>query len=232
MSHPHLINGILRRLPRADYLQIEPFFEPVKLELRQELITPGVAISHVWFPESGICSVIAATGGSEAIEVGMVGMEGMTDHLTKAGDISLLKSIVQMPGTALRVPSDKYIGWLKGSPTALEVVLRYQQTMIVQISYTALSHGSFNIEERLARWLLMSFDRSNGEDLPLVHEFIASMLAVRRSGVTTAMHVLEGHHAIRATRGSIQLRDRAILEQLAQGSYGDPEREYERLMGA
>src|SRR3954452_17069128 len=103
MSHPHLINGILRRLPKADYLQIEPFFEPVKLELRQELITPGVAISHVWFPESGICSVIAATGGSEAIEVGMVGMEGMTDHLTKAGDISLLKSIVQMPGTALRV---------------------------------------------------------------------------------------------------------------------------------
>jgi CRP-like cAMP-binding protein len=113
----------------------------------------------------------------------------------------------------------------------LDVVLRYQQTMIVQASYTALSHGSFNIEERLARWLLMCFDRSKGADLPLVHEFIALMLAVRRSGVTTAIHVLEGNHAIKATRGSIQLRDREKLEELASGSYGDPESEYARLMG-
>jgi hypothetical protein len=77
----------------------------------------------------------------------------------------------------------------------------------------------------------MSFDRSKGEDLPLVHDFIAMMLAVRRSGVTTAIHVLEGHHAIKATRGSIKLRDREVLEELARGSYGDPEAEYERLMG-
>jgi CRP-like cAMP-binding protein len=80
-------------------------------------------------------------------------------------------------------------------------VLRYQQSMTVQVSYTALSHGSFNVEDRLARWLCMSFDRSQGADQPLVHEFIAMMLAVRRSGVTTALHTLEGHGAIKATRG-------------------------------
>jgi hypothetical protein len=138
MSHPHLSNGILQRLAIEDYLQIEPFFERVELKLRQELITPGVPISHVWFPESGMCSVIAAARGSEAIEVGMVGMEGMTDHLTKTGDVSVLKTFVQMPGTALKVRADKYIDWLKGRTTVLEVVLRYQQTMIVQTAYTGL----------------------------------------------------------------------------------------------
>jgi hypothetical protein len=96
--------------------------------------------------------------------------------------------------------------------------------MIVQISYTALAHGSYTIEERLARFLLMSFDRNSGEELPLMHEFISRMLAVRRSGVTTALHVLEGHGATKALRGHVHLRDRQVLEDLAQGSYGGGKR--------
>jgi CRP-like cAMP-binding protein len=177
-----------------------------------------------------MCSVIASARESEAIEVGLIGYEGMTDHLTTLSDTSVLKSFIQMPGGALAVAAEQYIAWAE-RPSVLQVVLRYQQSLIVQVSYTALSHGSFNVEERLARWLCMSFDRSQAADLPLVHDFIAMMLGVRRSGVTTALHVLEGHQAIRATRGSIQLRGRAKLEELAHGSYGIPEQEYARLMG-
>jgi CRP-like cAMP-binding protein len=230
MSHPPLQNQILRRLSPDDFRAIEPCLERVELTLKQDLITPGEPITHVWFPESGMCSVIASARGSEAIEVGLIGLEGMTDHVTKLGDTSVLKSFVQMPGTAFAVGAERYIAWTK-RPSVLEVVLRYQQSMIVQVSYTALSHGSFNVEERLARWLCMSFDRSQGADLPLIHEFIAMMLGVRRSGVTTALHILEGHQGIKATRGSIKLRDRAALEDLTQGGYGVPEREYARLMG-
>ncbi len=223
-------NGVLQRISADDFHCIEPFLERVELKLKQVMIAPDEPISHVWFPESGMFSIIARSDESEAIEVGMIGMEGMTDHLTCVGDTSVLRSLVQLPGTALAIEASRYIEWIEERPRVMRLVLRFQQSMMVQVSFTALSHGSYTIEERLARWLLMSFDRSDGGDLPLVHEFIAMMLAVRRSGVTTAMHVLEGKHAIRAVRGRIQLRNREVLVDMAAGSYGIAEREYMRLM--
>jgi CRP-like cAMP-binding protein len=224
-------NGVLRRLSHTDYDIVAPYFKRIELKLRDKVIIPDEPITHVYFPESGMCSIIARSEGSEAIEVGMIGREGMTDHLTRVGDSSVLSSIVQLAGTALALEAERYIDWTENRPDVLRLVLRFQQSMMVQVSFTALSHGSFTIEERLARWLLMSFDRSNGAELPLVHEFIAMMLAVRRSGVTTAMHILEGKHAIRAERGRIQLRSREVLEEIAAGSYGVAERQYMRLMG-
>jgi CRP-like cAMP-binding protein len=231
MSSARSTNGVLQRVAAADFQAIEPFLERVELKLKQEIITPDEPISHVWFPESGMFSIIARSDESEAIEVGMIGMEGMTDHLTRVGDSSALRSLVQLAGTALALEASRYIEWVYERPHALRLILRFQQSMMVQIAFTALSHGSYTIEERLARWLLMSFDRSDGGDLPLVHEFIAMMLAVRRSGVTTAMHVLEGKGAIRAVRGRIKLRNRETLVDMAAGSYGIAEREYNRLMG-
>jgi CRP-like cAMP-binding protein len=231
MSAAQSANGVLQRISSDDFRGIEPFLERVELKLRQEVIKPDEPITHVWFPESGMFSIIARSDESEAIEVGMIGMEGMTDHLTRVGDTSVLQSLVQLPGMALAIEASRYIEWIEERPHVMRVVLRFHQSMMVQVSYTALSHGSYTIEERLARWLLMGFDRSGGGDLPLVHEFIALMLAVRRSGVTTAMHVLEGKHAIRAVRGRIQLRNREVLVEMAAGSYGIAEREYNRLMG-
>jgi hypothetical protein len=99
------------------------------------------------------------------------------------------------------------------------------------MSFTALSNGSNVIGERLARWLLMSHDRVDGDDLNLTHDFLALMLGVRRSSVTDAIHILEGEHCIRAMRGHIHVRDRAKLEQVAGPSYGQPEAAYKRLFG-
>jgi CRP-like cAMP-binding protein len=99
------------------------------------------------------------------------------------------------------------------------------------MSITVLANAHYPVDERLARWLLMCHDRWDGDVLPLTHEFMAVMLAVRRPSVTTALHVLEGNRFIRAERGCVTIRDRSALEEFAGDSYGPPEREYERLIG-
>jgi CRP-like cAMP-binding protein len=108
--------------------------------------------------------------------------------------------------------------------------MRFQQWMLIQASCAALSHGCYTIPERLARWVLMVHDRLDGDELPLVHQFLAMMLGVRRSGVTDAVHILEGKGAIRATRGNITVLNREVLQGVAGGSYGVAEAEYERLL--
>lgn len=224
-------NQILQRLSAADFRAIQPFLIPLALEVRQVLIEPGAPISHVYFMETAVCQVTASLRHSEPMEVGLVGHEGVTDHVLEPGDSSVLCCTVQVAGNALAVESGNYIDWIAARPQVLRLMFRYQQAMAVQISYSAISHGSFSIEERVARCLLMNFDRNNEDDLHFAHEVIARGLAVRRAGVTSAIHVLEGHGAIRGTRGNIHLRDRATLEDLAAGSYGPTEVEYLRLMG-
>jgi CRP-like cAMP-binding protein len=224
-------NQILQRLTPEDFSAIEALLRPVDLDMRQEIVTVGQVIERVYFPESGICSIMAVSPGSEAIECGLFGRDGLSDQVFVPGDISPLKSIVQKAGTALVLEAADYLKWTSERPSAAHLVSKYQRALTVQVSFTALSHGSFTIVERLARWLLMSFDRTDENELPYVHEFLASMLAVRRAGVTDAVHVLEGDGAIKATRGRIVLRDRGVLEEIAGGSYGIPEAEYLRLMG-
>ena len=111
------------------------------------------------------------------------------------------------------------------------LLLRFVQALSTQTAFTALSNAVHQIDERLARWILMCDDRLDGADMPLTHEFMSIMLAVRRPSVTTALHILEGNRLIRAERGCIVVRDRAGLEEFAGDSYGVPEREYERLIG-
>jgi CRP-like cAMP-binding protein len=111
------------------------------------------------------------------------------------------------------------------------LVLKYLHAFNIQVSYTALANARFSIYERLSRWLLMCHDRL-GEDLGLTHQFLSIMLGVRRSGITDQLHLLEGIGAIRSTRGNIRILDRSKLEDIAGGSYGVAEREYERLIGA
>jgi len=102
---------------------------------------------------------------------------------------------------------------------------------LTQLSQTALANGRYNLQERLARWLLMCNDRLHTDDMALTHEFLSLMLGVRRSGVTEAIHLLEGIHVIKATRGQVRIVNRARLLEIAGGCYGLPEAEYDRLIG-
>jgi CRP-like cAMP-binding protein len=117
------------------------------------------------------------------------------------------------------------------SPSSHAILLRFVQTFMTQVSSTALANGRTKLEPRLARWLLMIHDRSDGPKLRLTHEFLAVMLGVRRPGVTVAMQILEGKGLLRATRGLVHILDRPRLIELAGGSYGVPEAEYLRLTG-
>jgi CRP-like cAMP-binding protein len=115
-------------------------------------------------------------------------------------------------------------------PAVRKLLLRYAQVTSIQASETAFANAEHTVEARLARWLLMCHDRLDGNDIPITHEFLSIMLGVRRAGVTTATHVLEGNGLIRAKRGVITVLDRERMEGLADNSYGLPESEYERLI--
>jgi hypothetical protein len=120
---------------------------------------------------------------------------------------------------------------MRESDALRQLLARFAHVMSVQTSYTGLSNSVHRIDERLARWILMCHDRTSGDQIALTHEFLSVMLAVRRSSVTTALHVLEGKHLVYSERNLITIRDRRALELFAGDAYGVPEREYERLIG-
>ena len=225
-------NKLLNNLSPRDYEAILPLLRQRELRTHEVLTVPGQKIKDVFFIESGVCSVIVGAADTEEIEVGLIGYEGVTDLVMDPGDSSVLKVLIQVAGTASVISAEDYADWIAGRPEALRMMVRYHQAMTVQICYTALAHGSYSLIERLARLLLMLFDRMDGADLPFVHDRLASMLSVRRAGVTTTIHLLEGYGAIKSNRGLIKLRDRDALINLAAGSYGTPEKEYKRMLGS
>ena len=231
-SHKHVRNRLLAALSSEDYEAVAAVAEPVSLKLREVLIAPDTPITHVYFPETGIVSLVAIMDGCYRIEVGIVGHEGMVGTPLVLGvDRSPHESFVQAEGTALRLSTKAFVALTEERQSLRLIMMRFLHVFQLQSAQTALANGAFDITERLARWLLMCADRVDGDEFQLTHEFIAMMLGVRRPGVTTATHMLEGAGMIRAKRARITLLDRAKLTELAGDSYGVAEREYERLIG-
>jgi CRP-like cAMP-binding protein len=141
------------------------------------------------------------------------------------------RTFMQTSGTALCAPVPALLDILDHHKAARDIILRYVHCFEMQLAHSALASGRYSVKERLARWLLMCQDRLGGDNLALTHEFLALMLGVRRPGVTSELQVLEGMHAIKVTRGNVQVINRGRLEEIAGGCYGLPEREYERLIG-
>ena len=190
-------------------------------------------IRQVYFPENALGSVVALTREGRRIEVGLFGRDGMSGtSLLHGSDRSPLESFTQVAGPAFQITTEHLREVIAQSPSFAARLLRYVEAFNVQVSHTVVANGIYTLEERLARWLLMTHDRLDGDDLPLVQEFLAMMLAVRRAGVTEALQALEEAGAIKAARGLITIVDRARLEEIAKGSYGQPEAEYRRLLGA
>jgi CRP-like cAMP-binding protein len=235
VGHPKpsiICNTLLLTLSADDLALLQPHLEVIELKRGDVIAEPNKPIQHVVFPEDAIISVVASTPDGRRIEVGIIGRDGVTSTSVLHGaDTTPHEIFTQVPGSALRMAADDLRTAIRDSRSLHEHLLRYGEAFNVQVAYTALSHGSYTIEERLARWLLMCHDRVDGDDLPLVHEFLSMMLGVRRPGVTIAVQTLEGAGVIKATRGHIIVRDRAKLEEAAGGSYGVPEAEYRRLFG-
>jgi CRP-like cAMP-binding protein len=230
MSAAKSPNRLLSSLTDEEFGLLSPSLTRVTLPLGTVLERIYAPIEHAYFMESGFASVIA--GDAKEVETALIGFEGVTAVSLLLGDErSINKTFIQAEGAAMRVTTQDLRNALDLCPSLHRFLLRYALAFSVQVSQTAVANGRATIEKRLARWLLMAHDRFRADTFPLTHEFIATMLCVRRSGVTVALHVLEGDGLIKANRKYITVLDRPGLERRSDPSYGIPEQEYERLVG-
>lgn len=229
-SQSSIRNRLLANLPPDDYAGLAERLAPVTLELQVVLIEAHEPILYVYFPESGIVSTVADTAEGR-IEIGITGREGLVGLPVVLGaDRTPHSCFVQGIGNALRIETQDLREAIRERPSIFRPLGLYAQALAVQVGQTIYANAAFNIEARLARWILMTHDRTETEELLLTHEFLSIMLGVRRPGVTSAMHMLEGSGSIQAKRGRIRVLDREKLLRLTGDSYGVAENEYERLM--
>lgn len=230
-THSSHRNLLLRSLGADSLGRMTPHLETVHLDVRTPVEVPGVRTEFVYFYETAISSTIARAGVEE-VEIGLCGREGSSGTaLINGSSTPSFETFVQQAGQAVRIPAPVFSEILAEDEALRDLMRRAVQAFLVQVSYTSLANGRFALLERMARSLLMCHDRVLGNEINLTHSFLSLMLGVRRAGVTTDMHVLEGAHAVLNQRGRIIIRDRAKLEAFAGACYGTPEAEYERLIG-
>ncbi|MBB2964452.1 helix-turn-helix domain-containing protein [Methylobacterium sp. R2-1] len=224
-------NGLLALLSAEDQAHILPYLKRVTLRRGDIVQEAGAPIEHAYFPEGGVMSEITANPDGKQIEVGLVGREGCTGvPLILGVKDAANRTVVQAGGTALRMAARDLEEVLEAHSPLRTLLLRYVHVVMTQLVATALADGQYKMEQRIARWLLMCHDRLDGDELPLTHDLLALMFGVRRSGVTDAIHILEGERIIRAKRASLTVLDRQRLEDVAGESYGAPENAYRRLI--
>lgn len=191
---------ILNAISEDDRKQLRPHIRRVTLGLRERLEAAGEAIEYVYFMERGLASVVARLSTDREIEVGLIGFEGMTGISLVLGDTRTPFSChVQMEGEAFRVASDVLVQAMVSLPTLRTALLPFARAFTLQIAFTALSNGRSSIEQRLARWILMADDRTDKSCFAITHDFLASILGVRRQGITLALQALVGKHVSKPT---------------------------------
>jgi CRP-like cAMP-binding protein len=225
-------NRLLSSLSGPDRALLGPHLEKVELPRRKVLERADQPIEFVYFPEYGAASVVAKKGHQrEEVEIGLIGYEGMTGWPVVLGnDRSPHATFIQIAGHGHSMPASLLQRLIKQSPSLQQQLLKYVHCFMVLAAETAAADALGTIEQRLARWLLMAQDRVGAPELPLTHEYLSFMLAVRRAGVTEALHSLEQRGLIHLERGAVAVANRDGLVQLANGLYGVPEREYDRLI--
>lgn len=232
MVESRVRNHLLGSLSRDESERLLPLLEFVRFGPGDVLHEPDRPIAHVHFVESSLLSCFSGRTGRDQIEVAMIGRDGMAGISIALGvGETPFRVVAQRSGAAYRCAASIFRRILGERPALRDRILRYAQVFMTQIAETGRANARQTVEARLARWLLMAHDRIDGNEIMLTHESLAHMLGVRRPGVTVALHVLEGGHMIRSRRGSIEILDRAKLEEAAQGSYGVAEAEYRRLLG-
>ena len=217
---PSVANSMLAALPRNQYRRLLTGLEPVALTFGEVLYEPGERIRHVYFPNDSLVSLLTLVDNHLALEVGMVGREGMIGlPLAMGRDVSPVRALVQGAGTAMRMKAARFSEEIRKSPKLQGEINRYTGALMAQITQTAACNRFHVVEARLARWLLMTRDRVGSDDFRLTHEFLGHMLGVRRVGVTNAARALQRRKLIAYSRGRIRILDRRGLEGAACSCY-------------
>lgn len=224
-------NHLLGSLSAVDFALLKPSLRPAVLRLRLDLEKPNKRIDDIYFPDTGIASVVALHPNGNRVEIGVIGCEGMTGAAVMlGGERSPHETYIQVAGAGQSISVAAFRKSMDASRTLNALTLRFVQAFMVQTAHTAVANARARLSERLARWLLMAHDRIPGDDLALTHEFLSLMMGVRRAGVTEALQHLTQLRLIRAKRGIITLLNRKGIEAIAGTFYGIPEAEYRRLI--
>ncbi len=225
-------NRLIESLPRKDRLGFLAVCTSVELELAQVLADPSTPMRHAYFPTDGFISLVSRIEGSPGVEVGMIGSEGMLGaHFALGISHSPLHAVVQGSGRAWQVSAAALRRELRSSAALRRSLGRYIYVLMGQLAHSAACLRFHHIGPRLARWLLMSQDRSRSDSFLVTHEFLAYMLGVRRVGVTTAAGSLQKDGLITYRRGEITILDRSALEAAACGCYAADRHTYMAWMG-
>lgn len=220
-ARPDVQNRLLAALPRQDYQRLAGHLEPVSLSLRQVLHEPGSLMRHVYFPESGVISLLTVIDQNRAAEVAVVGREGVVGGSVTLGiNHSQVRALVQSEGTAQRIDSSRLRKAFGSNGQWFRELFRFTNALMGQAAQTAACNRFHTVEARLARWLLATRDRVNSRHFRLTHEFLSIMLGVRRVGITEAAMNLQKLKLITYSRGNIQILDPAQLEATACCCYG------------
>jgi len=225
-------NHLIDLLPRSDRRRLLAQCEPVDLELSQTLCEPGTPTQHVYFPTEGFISLLALNADDAALEVGMVGREGMLGvQLVLEVATVPLRALVQGPGQVWRIGREPFAVELAQSPALQQLLKRYVYVLMAQLAAAAGCLRFHLIGPRLARWLLMSQDRAQGDCFRVTHEFLAYMLGVRRVGITAAAGALQRAGLIEYRRGRLTVLDRPGLEAAACSCYAADRVVYRQWLG-
>ena len=206
-------NTLLAGLSNSLLGEIQGRGETVSLELKRILHEPDEPAPHVYFPLSGVISLLTVLDDGSAVEIATVGSEGMVDFAAYLDLESPARWLVQVPGSAVRVEAAELRQLADDWPELREVMHTYMLAMFVLVSQTAACNRRHPVEERCARWLLMTHDRVEADYFPMTHEFLADMLGVRRPSVSIAMSILSKAGYMRYRRGKVEILDRDGLEK-------------------
>lgn len=226
-------NHLLAALPEPEWQRWLPQLEAVELELGQVLYEAGHTLSHVYFPTTAIVSLLYVMENGSSAEIAVVGNDGIVGiSLFMGGESTPSRAVVQSAGLGYRLPAQAMKDEFNLAGPVMHLLLRYTQALITQMTQTAVCNRHHSLDQQLCRWLLLSLDRLQGNELVMTQELIANMLGVRREGVTEAAHKLQADGLIRYARGRITILNRQGLEHRTCECYAVVKKEYDRLLSS
>jgi CRP-like cAMP-binding protein len=231
LSSEPIKNHLLAALPHAEAQRWLPLLEPVDLPLGEVLYESGITLSHVYFPTTAIISLLYVMENGASAEIAVVGNEGIVGiSLFMGGESTSSRAVVQSAGKGFRLKAQLMKQEFNRAGAVLHLLLRYTQALITQMSQTAVCNRHHSLDQQLCRWLLLSLDRLEGNQLVMTQELIANMLGVRREGVTEGALKLQHARLIQYRRGHITVLDRAALQKRSCECYAVVKKEYDRLL--
>jgi CRP-like cAMP-binding protein len=226
-------NSLLAALPGDELARLSPGLKDASLELGKSIYESGTKINFLYFPTDCVISLLHVLENGDSSELAVVGREGVVGvSLFMGGITTPSRAVVQSAGHALMMEANVLHKQFERGGALQLLLLRYTQALITQMAQTAVCNRHHDVEQQFARWLLLSFDRLDGDVLRMTQQLIADMLGVRRAGVTEAARKLQDAGVIEYTRGRIRILDRPALEKAVCECYFVVRDEYQRLLAA